>query len=400
MNGYMATSTSAGAGMNLYTKENAHVLKTDSIRKALPRYTGIILDDLPANYMIAKRIMFTPERSMSKEDMWDEHGKLMQKFRTAQWMIDEGKLDLAEVEKPRFSLLDLKVMLAEETMKSCGLCERGCGVDRVGYSSGREAAFRAIDPGHAKKGQADYKGACGVGRADTLNISFEGVHYGEEKHVSPSHAVFFMGCNMGCAFCQNHEISQWKAEGRAVQPKAMAAAIKHRHDVEGARNVNWVGGEPTPQTLGVLMTLRESDVNTPQIWNSNFYMSEIALRLLDGVVDMYLPDFKFGNDTCARHIGKVERYMEVVTRNHIIASGQGEMTIRHLVLPGHLDCCTKPALEWIADNLEGKAVVNVMGQYEPSYKALGHTDLQRRVGKDEMAEAMALAKKLKLNCVS
>jgi putative pyruvate formate lyase activating enzyme len=337
----------------------------------------IVLDDLPAKSQIAKRIVFDFERSVGVGEMWKEHEKLMKTFRQTQEMIDKGKLDLNELEIPRFSLIDLKIKLVEEVLKSCRLCERACGVNRMGEKVGE----------------------CGVRGIENCMVASEHLHRGEERYITPSHTIFMMGCNLHCQFCQNWEISQWGGDWNNLQPEALAKIVEKRK-AEGARNVNWVGGEPTPHLLAILKTIKALDANTPQIWNSNFYMSAESMKLLDGVVDMYLSDFKYGNDGCARTLSKVQNYFEIVARNHILAAVQAEMTVRHLLLPEHMECCTKPVLGWLSKNIRGKAIVNIMDQYYPAYKAREHTNLQRTVSKEDVEEALNYARKLKLNHIS
>jgi putative pyruvate formate lyase activating enzyme len=129
-------------------------------------------------------------------------------------------------------------------------------------------------------------------------------------------------------------------------------------------------------------------------------MSEKTMKLLDGVVDMYLSDFKYGNNECAKQLSKVENYFEICARNHLLAAKQAELTIRHLVLPNHVDCCTKPVLKWIAENMRTNSIVNIMDQYRPAYKAKEYMDIRQPVSKTEIEEAINYAKKLKLNFVS
>jgi len=370
---------------NLAKFDSTEGLKTPKVKRILSRYVKIITKDLPAKFHIARRIVFDFDGSMQIEKMWDEHDRLMQKFRQTQLMIDNNTLNLDDLEIPRFSLLDLKIMLVEDMLNSCELCERKCGVNR---SSGRTSGELEL-------------GECKVPETKNCLVSSEGVHMGEEAHISPSHTIFFMGCNFHCQFCQNWSISQWYESGVSVGPIMLAEAIKRRKQ-EGARNVNWVGGEPTPHLLSILKTLKavDANVNTPQIWNSNFYMSEKTMKLLDGVVDMYLSDFKYGNNECAKQLSKVENYFEICARNHLLAAKQAELTIRHLVLPNHVDCCTKPVLKWIAENMRTNSIVNIMDQYRPAYKAKEYMDIRQPVSKTEIEEAINYAKKLKLNFVS
>jgi len=129
-------------------------------------------------------------------------------------------------------------------------------------------------------------------------------------------------------------------------------------------------------------------------------MSEKTMSILDGIVDMHLSDFKYGNNECGLRLSKVPKYFDVCSRNHFIVADNTEITIRHLVLPNHLECCTKPVLKWIADNVRDKAVVNIMAQYRPEYKAHEHPDINRSVRREEMEEAINYAKKLNINYIT
>jgi len=241
------------------------------------------------------------------------------------------------------------------------------------------------------------RGTCRVGKGCLISSEF--MHMGEEFHIIPSHTIFFMGCTLHCQFCQNWSISQWFESGHEISPKELALRIDRRRK-EGARNVNWVGGEPTPSLLCILKTLKFCEVNVPVIWNSNFYMSKKTMRILDGIVDMHLSDFKYGNNKCGLRLSKVSKYFDVCSRNHSIAIKDAEITIRHLVLPNHVECCTKPVLKWIADNIRDKAIVNIMAQYRPEYKAHEYPDISRPVTREEMKEAIDYAKQLGINYIT
>ena len=282
--------------------------------------------------------------------------------------------------KPKFHGADLenKVAEAEALSSPCRICERSCKADRNG---GR-------------------RGACGVLRP---LVSSDYLHFGEEPELVPSHTVFFAGCTFKCAFCQNWDISQDPEAGKAVPPEALARRIA----VGGGRNVNWVGGDPTPNLayiLKVMAELKTLDVNIAQVWNSNMYLSKEAMDILDGVIDVYLSDFKYGNDRCASRLSKVGRYFEVVARNHKLASEQCEILLRHLVMPGHIECCTKPVLDWVASNIPANRIkVNVMDQYHPDFMVLrekeAFPELGRRLGWDEHLRAHEYARKLGLDPV-
>jgi putative pyruvate formate lyase activating enzyme len=127
-------------------------------------------------------------------------------------------------------------------------------------------------------------------------------------------------------------------------------------------NINMVGGDPTPVTWQWLETMRNVDINIAIIWNSNSYYSERTARLLAGFVDVYLLDFKYGNNRCAEEISDASGYLEAAKRNHLMAKEYGEIITRVLVLPGHNECCSRPILQWIHDNLGPWTRVNLMFQ--------------------------------------
>jgi putative pyruvate formate lyase activating enzyme len=126
-------------------------------------------------------------------------------------------------------------------------------------------------------------------------------------------------------------------------------------------------------------------------------MSSEAMELLKHVIDIWLPDFKYGNNSCALRLSKIPRYVDIVGRNHKIAVEWGDMIIRHLVLPNHVECCSKKVLKWIADNLpKERVLVNIMDQYRPEYKAYEYEDIARRPYAEELEEVYSYAESLGL----
>jgi putative pyruvate formate lyase activating enzyme len=227
-------------------------------------------------------------------------------------------------------------------------------------------------------------------------------HHGEEWPLVPSYTIFFSGCNLRCAYCQNWEISTDPTVGEVIPPQALARTIEARGampsggaDRWGIRNVNWVGGDPIPHLPYVLQVLVELELDVPQVWNSNMYMTEEALSILDGTMDVYLTDLKYGNDGCAERLSHAPRYWEVVTRNHLQAASQGEVIVRHLMLPGHLECCTLPILEWLARNLP-RAAVNIMDQYHPQHLSYQFPELCRGLPAADHRFALRRARELGL----
>jgi len=280
---------------------------------------------------------------------------------------------LSGKEKARFLLcrnLDQKLIYAMDILKSCHFCERRCGVNRL---KGERGFCKVLEP----------------------RIASEFLHLGEEPELVPSYTIFFSGCIFKCVYCQNWDISQFPNRGVHIKAETLANMISGVK----ARNVNWVGGDPTPNLAYILEVLTKLERNIPQVWNSNMYLTEEAMQLLDGVIDIYLTDFKYGNDACAERLSKVKNYMEVTKRNHLLAEKQGEVMIRHLVLPEHVECCTKPVLEWISESLGRRVKVNVMAQYHPDYRAEEYEELTRRLSWDEFHHALNLAKELNLDLV-
>ncbi len=322
---------------------------------ALSNYFKILAGERNANYLEAKKIEIDFDLNDKEEKLWKIHDT-----------ITREKKD-----KPFLSLFDLKLELANRMLESCRFCERKCRVNRT----------------------KNQKGYCNVLES---KIASEFIHTGEEPELVPSYTIFFSGCTFNCVFCQNWDISQYPDSGIYIEPRILAKLIEQRKN--NIRNLNWVGGEPTPNLPYILDVLNHTSVNLPVIWNSNMYMSEETMKILDGVVDVYLSDFKYGNDDCAKKLSNIENYFRIVSRNHKTANKQCEMIVRHLVLPNHVECCTKPVLKWIAENLKN-VKVNVMAQYKSEYRAKEFPEINRRITKEEFDEAVNFAKNLGLDLI-
>lgn len=276
--------------------------------------------------------------------------------------------------EPRFKSANLegKIKRALGILESCELCERKCGVNRV-------------------RGKL---GFCRVG--DDIRVISMFSHWGEEFFLVPSFTIFLWSCTFSCRFCQNWPISQRFEGYRVIKEKELARRI----DECGCKNVNFVGGEPTPYLPLILKTLRYVKKNIPVVWNSNFYMSEKSMELLKGVVDVYLSDFKYGNSECALRLSGVKNYMDIVGRNHLLAFKDSALVIRHLVLPNHVECCSKPIMDFISEKFGDRAIVNIMYQYRPEYKAMETRDINRGVTREEFSGVVDYARKLGLNFIT
>jgi len=343
------------------------VLNDKRARRSLARYFDVMQDEKPAKFMIAKKLPanFTPKDSM--EQLWTLHDELTEEYHRLENEIDTGQKNLVDLDTPEKSYLDLKIEIANRILESCHLCTRRCGFNRLNGELGR----------------------CKCGTQITVSTMFE--HMGEEPELVPSGTIFTLGCTLRCLHCQNWTISQWFEQGEIYTPQRLAGAVEHLRK-GGCRNANLVGGEPTPWLEQWLETFGHVNVSVPVVWNSNSYYSEETAKLLAGFVDVYLLDFKYGSNECAERISNAPSYWEACTRNHLYAGRYGELLIRVLVLPEHLECCTKPVLSWIAQNLGAWVRTNVMFQYRPEWRAHEIPELRRRLTRDEMERAVQLAK--------
>ncbi len=274
----------------------------------------------------------------------------------------------AALEPAQVNLLDLKVELSRRVLARCRFCERRCEIDRLSGATGY----------------------CGVGAESRYSSDF--LHMGEEPELVPSHTIFFSGCTFHCVYCQNWDIAMHPRSGFPAEP-AMLAAVLQEGLSQGSRNANFVGGNPDPDLHTILETVKLVGAEgrfLPMVWNSNMYTSSEAMELLTGVIDVYLGDFRYGNDACAKELSDVEGYGEVVRRNFAIAWETSEVMVRHLVLPGHLECCTRPVMEWVAGNMPG-AYFNLMFQYRPEYRAGLHPAIDRRLTQQEREKALSMA---------
>ena len=254
-------------------------------------------------------------------------------------------------------------------LAACRLCPWACGVDRT----------------------AGERGVCGLG--DDASWYRELLHVGEERELVPSHVIYLSGCTLRCAYCSEGAwvLDPCDAPGaRPLDPADLARRIATRR-AEGARNVNFVGGAPDASLLGVLRTLALCPRDTTVVWNANLWTAPEVMDVLDGVVDIYVPDLKFGNDACAEQLAVGKSYGAVVGRNLRAAARQdARLIVRHLVLPEHLDCCTRPTLAWVARNLP-EATVNLMTVFYP-FDRMGRSEaaLDRRLSAEEKAAAVGL----------
>ena len=269
----------------------------------------------------------------------------------------------------------------------CVVCPRGCKVDR----------------------RAGIPGLCAVGR-DAVVASYS-PHFGEEDCLRGrrgSGTIFFSGCNLRCVFCQNHDIS-WQLRGEHVTPARLARMMLELQAI-GCHNVNWVTPEHVvPQILEAMPLAVAGGLRLPIVYNTSSYDSLDSLRLMDGVVSVYMPDFKLWTAERARRYLKRADYPDVARRTiaemhrqvgDLVVDERGlarsGVLLRHLVMPGLLDE-TDAILRWIAEELGPGTYVNLMAQYYPSGRVGPEfPEIDRHVHREEYEAAVALAVELGL----
>lgn len=290
------------------------------------------------------------------EELWRRHELVLR---------GDGEAAVTTAPRDAVSLLELKGEIARRMLRACCFCEHCCGVDR----------------------QAGDTGVCGVPARSRYASEF--LHFGEEPELVPSHTIFFTGCTFKCVYCQNWDIATRPRSGEPVDPGRLALTIAQGWRA-GSRNVNFVGGNPDSHLHTCIDIISRLEPDIPVVWNSNAYASRQSMALLDGIVDIFLSDFRYGNDDCARKLSGVGRYLDTVERNLVLASDHAEVMLRHLVLPGHLECCTRPIMEWTAANLPG-VYFNLMFQYRPVYRAGEFPGIDRLLTGEEKQRARDLA---------
>ncbi len=258
--------------------------------------------------------------------------------------------------------------------RHCLLCEHRCGVDR----------------------SAGERGPCHAGVE--ARVFRHRVEYGEELELIPSHLFYLSGCDLRCAFCIAEVNAFDPSRGTLLTPEFFAKTVAWGCG-QGARNVQWVGGEPTIHLPQILRAMAVVSDLPPIVWKSDFHGTRDAFELLDGIVSVYVADLKFGNDECARRIAGIDGYLEKVTPNlSWAAAARGDLIVRHLLLPGHWECCAVPIFQWMQDNLPGTKF-SLRDGYLPKWQATRDESLNRVISRSESQQAWTLARQLNLNLV-
>jgi|UniRef100_A0A7C5EWL1 putative pyruvate formate lyase activating enzyme len=286
------------------------------------------------------------------------------------------------LETYRLGLLDGKIQAASDILNQCTLCPHRCMVDRH----------------HGERG------LCRTG--DQPVVSSYGPHFGEEDPLvgrRGSGTIFFTHCNLFCIFCQNWEISHG-GEGEEITARDLAAIMVYLQK-QGCHNINFV--TPSHQVAQILEALPyaiEGGLNVPLVYNTGGYDAVETLKILDGVIDIYMPDFKFWDPEVAGQLCAAADYPEVaraafkemyrqvgdlvLDENGIAQRG---LLVRHLVLPDNL-AGTREVMKFLAEELSPNTYVNVMAQYRPCGRAFEHPSLNRFPTQEELAQAHRAAR--------
>ena len=277
-----------------------------------------------------------------------------------------------------------RVERALEALADCTMCPRDCHVNRL----------------------ADKFAVCKTGRYAVVSSHF--AHFGEEDCLrgwKGSGTIFFSWCNLRCVFCQNYDIS-WEGGGQGTRPEELAAMML-RLQTQGCHNINFVTPEHVvPQILEALPLSIEGGLRLPLVYNTSAYDSLESIELMDGIVDIYMPDFKFWDAEMARQYSKAPNYPEaarraikamheqvgdlVVDENGLALCG---VLLRHLVMPGNI-AGTREIMEWVARELGPNTYVNVMHQYHPAGKVSDreYAEINRLITDREFETAVAAAR--------
>ena len=287
----------------------------------------------------------------------------------------------------RDGTLAQRIARAVDALDNCTLCPRRCNVNR----------------------NAGQTGFCGIGRQAV--VASYGPHHGEEAVLSGrygSGTIFFSGCNLRCLFCQNHDISHGD-EGEAVTPQRLAAIMLELQQAQ-CHNINLVTpSHVIPQVLEALPYAIDGGLLLPLVFNTSAYDRVETIQLLDGIVDIYLPDFKFGVDIPALYYCKAPDYPQVarsairemhrqvgdlrVSAHNRAVRG---LLVRHLVMPEGA-AGTPAVMRFLAGDISPQTYVNIMNQYHPCGDLDATPELRRTVTPEEYDEALACAREAGLS---
>lgn len=259
-------------------------------------------------------------------------------------------------------------------LANCHLCAHHCGVNRLNGPAG----------------------LCHAG-ANARFFSAQ-VEVSDELELIPTFAVALSGCDLRCDFCITGASSWNPAAGVGFDVATMAARARQAL-ADGARTVMVLGGEPTIHLPAALEFVAALPEDARLIWKTNAHGSAEARELLDGMFDVWLADYKFGNDACARRLAKVSDYTNIVRENLLWANTHSDLIVRHLVMPGHVECCWRPVAEWLAENLPD-VKVNLRSGFWPAWHSSRHPELRSMIPETSSQRAWEIASEFGVRLVN
>ena len=266
-----------------------------------------------------------------------------------------------------------RAQTARGMLASCHFCAHHCGVDRL----------------------AGEHGLCHAG-AETRCFSAQ-VEVSDELEIIPTFAVALGGCDLRCDFCITGAFSWNAAAGSAFDARAVATQAKRALEA-GARTVMLLGGEATIHLPAALEFVAEMPATAELVWKTNAHGSAEARALLEGMFNIWVADFKFGNDECAERLARIPDYVRVVRENLLWAREDSRLIVRHLLMPGHVECCWEPVAQWLAAELPG-VKVNLRYGFWPAWHSQRHLELCRVPYAEVCAQARRIARGLSLRLI-
>ena len=263
-----------------------------------------------------------------------------------------------------------RARIARELLADCRLCAHDCGVNRLAGETGlchatAEARFFLAQ----------------------MEVS-------DELELIPTFAVALSGCDMRCDFCITGKESWNPRAGLGFSAVAMAEQAQASL-ASGAKTIMVLGGEPTIHLSAALEFVSHLPADAKLVWKTNAHGSAQARGLLDGIFDVWLADFKFGNDACAQRLSRTPDYVRIVQENLLWANHHSELIVRHLLMPGHVECCWRPVAEWLAEHLPD-VKINLRSGFWPTWQAARHAELRQTVSVLETQRAGEIADEFRL----
>jgi putative pyruvate formate lyase activating enzyme len=273
----------------------------------------------------------------------------------------------------RAALARERAVTAKAMLTDCHLCAHHCGVNRLAGEFGR----------------------CHAGTK--MRFFLAQTEVTDELELIPTFAIALSGCDLRCDFCITGAESWNPRSGKSFSAEEMATRAEAAVE-DGARTIMVLGGEPTIHLHAALELAAALPDAARLVWKTNAHGSAQARELLDGIFNVWLADFKFGNDECAQRLAKIPGYTGIVRENLLWANAHSELIVRHLLMPGHIDCCWEPVAEWLAENLAG-VKVNLRSGFWPAWHARRHRELGGTVTAHETERGLQIAEIYGLNLI-